>query len=154
MNKKQNDILTDYMLHSALHFITLQEQYLRRVCEKDLSLRELHVLEAVASLEPARRNTMAEVARYLHLSPASLTTSANVLVKKGYLTREYSPEDRRVIYVELTEIGREANRKYLGFVRELVEYIGKDLDETAADSALAALLKVNEYLESQEKAEL
>ena len=67
MNKKQNDILTDYMLHSALHFITLQEQYLRRVCEKDLSLRELHVLEAVASLEDAKKNTMAEVARYLHL---------------------------------------------------------------------------------------
>lgn len=151
MNKKQTEILNDYVLHSALHLITLEEQYLRRVCEKDLSLRELHVLEAVASLEETKKNTMAEIARYLRLSPASLTTSANVLVKKKYLTREYSPEDRRVIYVELTETGREANRKYLEFVRRLVSYIGKDLDEQSAESMIEALINANEYLEHPEE---
>lgn len=153
MNKKQTDLLNDYVLHSALHLITLEEQYLRKTCEKDLSLRELHVLEAVSSLENTKKNTMAEIARYLRLSPASLTTAVNVLVKKKYLVREYSSDDRRVIYVELTETGRDANRKYLEFVKKLVGFIGKDLDETAADGMIEALIKVNEYLEKPEENE-
>ena len=80
MNKKQIDILNDYFLHTALHLLTLEEQCLRKACSKDLSIRELHVLEAVSSLRGAGRNTMAEIARYLHLSPASLPTAVNVLV--------------------------------------------------------------------------
>ena len=105
MKKKQIDILNDYFLHTALHLLTLEEQCLRKACSKDLSIRELHVLEAVSSLRGSGRNTMAEIARYLHLSPASLTTAVNVLVKKEFVTRSYSPVDRRVIYVELSESG-------------------------------------------------
>lgn len=153
MNKKQKEMLNDYVLHSALHMITLEEQYLRKTCEKDLSLKELHVLEAVSSLEDSRKNTMAEIARYLRLSPASLTTAVNVLVKKKYLVREYSSNDRRVIYVNLTETGRDANAKYLEFVKKMIGFIGKDLDEAAADGMIEALLKVNEYLENPEESE-
>ena len=136
MNKKQTDILSDYVLHSALHMLTLEEQCLRHICASDLSVRELHVIEA-----------MAETAKYLRVSPASLTAAVNVLVKKGYLKREYSPVDRRVIYVYLTERGDEANRKYLSFVRDLMVYIGEDLDEEAADKMIDALMKAVEYFE-------
>ena len=65
MNKKQMEILNDYFLHSALHLLSLEEQCLRKICAKDLSIRELHVLEAVSSLRESGRNTMAEIARYL-----------------------------------------------------------------------------------------
>ena len=148
MNKKQTDILNDYFLHSALHLLTLEEQCLRRVCAKDLSIRELHVLEAVSSLRGSGKNTMAESARYLHLSPASLTTAVNVLVKKGYVVRNYSPTDRRVIFVRLTEAGLEANRKYLDFVRTMILSAAKNLDEESADTLIATILSLNDYLES------
>ena len=148
MNKKQIDILNDYFLHSALHLLTMEEQCLRRACAKDLSIRELHVLEAVSSLRGSGRNTMAEIARYLHLSPASLTTAVNVLVKKGYVSRNYSPADRRVIFVTLTDTGEEANRKYLDFVREMIMEVGRDLDEENADSMISSILNLSDYLES------
>lgn len=147
MNKKQTDILSDYVLHSALHMLTLEEQSLRHICSSDLSVRELHVVEAVSCLSLTGSNTMAETAKYLHVSPASLTAAVNVLVKKGYLKRDYSPIDRRVIYVTLTERGEEANKKYLGFVRDLCMYIGSDLDEEAADRMIDALMKAVEYFE-------
>ncbi|MBQ2545707.1 MAG: MarR family transcriptional regulator [Clostridia bacterium] len=147
MNKKQIDILNDYFLHTALHLLTLEEQCLRKACSKDLSIRELHVLEAVSSLRGAGRNTMAEIARYLHLSPASLTTAVNVLVKKEFVTRSYSPVDRRVIYVELTESGEASNRKYLDFVRDMIRTVGRDLDEENTDAMIASILSLTEYLE-------
>lgn len=147
MNKKQIDILNDYFLHSALRLISQEEQCLRRVCSPDLSIRELHVVEAVACLQADSRSTMAEIARYLHLSPASLTTAVNVLVKKGYLDREYSAEDRRVIHVRLTETGEAANRKYLDFVRNMLYEIGSDLDEDVADRIIETLLRLSDYLD-------
>ncbi len=147
MNKKQTDILSDYVLHSSLHMLTLEEQCLKHICASDLSVRELHVIEAVASLAQTGGNTMAETAKYLRVSPASLTAAVNVLVKKGYLKREYSPVDRRVIYVYLTERGDEANRKYLSFVRDLMVYIGEDLEEEVADKMIDALMKAVEYFE-------
>lgn len=150
MNKKQTDIINDYFLHSALHLLTLEEQCLRKRCAKDLSVRELHVLEAVSALTNEEKNTMAEIARYLHLSPASLTTAVNVLVKKKYLEREYSPNDRRVIFVRLTDEGERANREYLDFQRELVYYITKDIDEQTADTMIEAMFKLSEYLENGE----
>ena len=150
MNKKQIDILNDYFLHSALHMMTLEEQCLRKVCAEDLSVRELHVIEAVTVLSTQHKNTMAEIARYLHLSPASLTTAVNTLVRKEYLVREYSPADRRVIYVETTEKGAEANRRYLEFVRNMIWYISRDLDEQTSDAMIEALMKLGEYLENGE----
>ncbi|MBQ8187715.1 MAG: MarR family transcriptional regulator [Clostridia bacterium] len=148
MNKKQIDILNDYFLHSALHMMTLEEQCLRRVCAEDLSVRELHVIEAVSVLQTQHKNTMAEIAKYLHLSPASLTTAVNTLVRKEYLEREYSPTDRRVIYVETTERGAEANRKYLDFVRKMIWYISRDIDEQTSDTMIEAIMKLSEFLES------
>lgn len=148
MNKKQMEILNDYFLHSALHLLTLEEQCLRKKCARDLSIRELHVIEAVAALTDSGKNTMAEIARYLHLSPASLTTAVNVLVRKEYMVREYSSMDRRVIYVRLTEKGVEANRIYLDFEREMIYAVTKDLDEQSADAMIAALFGLSEYLEA------
>ncbi|MBR4897143.1 MAG: MarR family transcriptional regulator [Clostridia bacterium] len=152
MKKKQIDILNDYFLHTALHLLTLEEQCLRKACSKDLSIRELHVLEAVSSLRGSGRNTMAEIARYLHLSPASLTTAVNVLVKKEFVTRSYSPVDRRVIYVELSESGEEANRKYLDFVRDMIRTVGRDLDEENTDAMIASIISLTEYLEKNAEA--
>ena len=149
MNKKQIDILNDYFLHSALHLLSQEEQCLRRVCSQDLSIRELHVIEAVACLQADSRSTMAEIARYLHLSPASLTTSVNVLVKKGYLDRTYSKEDRRVIHVHLTEAGEGANRTYLDFVRHMLYEVSSDLDEDVADRMIEVLLRLSDYLDRQ-----
>ena len=147
MNKKQIDILNDYFLHSVLHLISQEEQCLRRLCSPDLSIRELHVIEAVACLHASERSTMAEIARYLHLSPASLTTAVNVLVKKGYLEREYSSEDRRVIRIRLTETGERANRTYLDFVRTMIYEVSSDLDEETADQMIAVLIRLSDYLD-------
>ena len=147
MNKKQSEILSDYVLHSALHMLTLEEQSLKHVCTEDLSLRELHVLEAASSLSSGGMNTMAEIAKYLRVTPASLTAAVNVLVKKGYLYREYNTADRRVIRINLTERGLEANSKYLDFIKCFLQYIGRDLDEETADKMIDSLMKAVDYFE-------
>jgi len=152
LEKRQREKLNYFFVHIFNQILSWEESSFKEMGLSDLSLRELHVIEAVSSLEGSGKNSMAEVARYLKLSPASLTTAVNVLVKKQYLEREYSPNDRRVIFVRLTPKGVEANVRYLGFVKDMIREVGDDLDEQTADRMIEFIYKLSEYLEDRSNA--
>ena len=54
---------------------------------------------------PGRRLRMCDLAERLHLSPSGLTRRLDGLVRDGLVTREPSPDDRRVSLAVLTEDG-------------------------------------------------
>ncbi|MDO5712806.1 MAG: MarR family transcriptional regulator [Tissierellia bacterium] len=47
--------------------------------------------------------TITEVGDFLNLSQPNMTYKANQLVKKGYLEKYTSPEDRREVYLRVTD---------------------------------------------------
>lgn len=89
----------------------------------DLSLRELHVIEAVGQACRCGNNRAAEVARRLRVTAGTLTTSVNLLVKKGYLARSQDEQDRRVKRIGLTDRGRAADRAHAAFHEEMVRAV-------------------------------
>lgn len=62
----------------------------------------MHIIEAIGLGEG---NNMSTIAKKLNITVGSLTTSMNSLVKKRYTERIRSEEDRRVVYIRLTEKG-------------------------------------------------
>ena len=56
-------------------------------------------------------NTVAGLARELHIDPGAMTRSLDRLEAKGLVRRERSTEDRRVVYLVLTDEGRKVARK-------------------------------------------
>src|SRR6266849_5468070 len=58
----------------------------------------------------AGRATHADLARRCMITPATLTGVVNTLVKAGYVVRERDETDRRVVWLVLTESGRERVR--------------------------------------------
>ena len=72
-----------------------------------LSLGDYQVL-VYLSEEPEQRLRMCDLAGRLHLSPSGLTRRLDGLVRLGYVTREPSTEDRRVLLAVLTDRGRTA----------------------------------------------
>ena len=74
---------------------------------KDITNNDMHVIEAVGIEEP--RN-MSSVAKSLSITVGTLTISVNNLVKKGYIHRVRSNEDRRVVLISLTDKGKKAFR--------------------------------------------
>ena len=50
---------------------------------------------------------MSAVARALSVTVGTLTISVNSLVKKGYVIRQRSSEDRRVVLISLSARGRD-----------------------------------------------
>ena len=72
---------------------------------RDITNNDMHIIEAIGIEEP--RN-MSVIARRLSVTVSTLTTNMNGLERKGYIKRERSQQDKRVVYVLLTEKGRKA----------------------------------------------
>ena len=91
---------------SSLH--GLVEAELERALD-GLSLVEYTVLDALSE-QQERHLRMHEVARVTTLSNSAATRLVNRLEDRGLIARILCDDDRRGIYSELTEAGREAAR--------------------------------------------
>ncbi|GHI01112.1 MarR family winged helix-turn-helix transcriptional regulator [Neobacillus kokaensis] len=64
-----------------------------------------HILFLLERNGPKR---MSEAAELLHLTPGAVTTASDKLIENGYIARIRDEQDRRVVYLEMTNKGREA----------------------------------------------
>ena len=71
---------------------------------KDLSYNDFHVIEAIGVNEP---KTMTTVAKLMGVTTGTLTKAMDGLTRKGYVIRERSTQDKRVVWVYLTDTEQE-----------------------------------------------
>lgn len=69
----------------------------------------------------------------------------NNLVKKGYVNRARSEEDRRVVLISLSEKGEKAYYHHQKFHDDMIQAIMTDLDETQMDALTQALNKLRAF---------
>ena len=82
---------------------------------------------------------MSSIAAKLKITVGSLTTSMNSLVKKGYVKRERSEKDRRVVFIQLTNKGRMAYHHHAEFHRQMTEAVIAELNENETEVLVKAL---------------
>lgn len=123
--------------------LSWEEQSFREMGLEKLSLRELHVIEAVYYLMEKEKNKMSEIAAYLAITPGSLTTSVNCLVKKGYLERQSVPDDRRVVKIVPTKMAEEANKIHQKFHMEMIDKVFSSIDEKSIEMMADALSRLD-----------
>lgn len=145
MTEEQQGQLNYFFVHVFNQILACEEQALSGVGAKDLSVKELHVLEAVADLTAQGRNTMTQIADALAIRVSSLTTAVNTLVRKGYLERGGRPGDRRVIQVRLTPKGEAANRLHAQFHARMVEGAASRLGEDELETLLRSLRQLERF---------
>ena len=61
------------------------------------------------------------------------------LVKKGYVKRERSEKDRRVVFIQLTNKGRMAYHHHAEFHRQMTEAVLAELNEDETEVLVKAL---------------
>ena len=93
---------------------------------EDISNNDMHIIEAIGLGEG---NNMSAIAKKLRITVGSLTTSMNSLVKKKYVVRERSEEDRRIVNIRLTEKGERAYHCHANYHKKMVEAVAEKLDE-------------------------
>ena len=64
-------------------------------------------IRAILNIGRLRRERMSNLAKHLHLTVGTLTSTIDRLVKKGYVLRYRSEEDRRIVEVSLSPKGED-----------------------------------------------
>ena len=109
---------------------------------KDITNNDMHVIEAVGIEEP--RN-MSSVAKSLSITVGTLTISVNNLVKKGYIHRVRSNEDRRVVLISLTDKGKKAFNHHKKFHEDMIQSLIAGLSEKEINTLVTALTNLKEF---------
>lgn len=112
---------------------------------RDITNNDMHIIEAIGVGE--HRN-MSAIAHGLSVTVSTLTTNMNGLEKKGYIVRERSLEDKRVVYVVLTEKGKKAFYHHRDFHKKMIKAIMKDLSEEEMEILYRCLLNLTGFLET------
>ena len=115
---------------------------------QDITNNDMHVIEAIGIGTP---KNMSAIAKQLHVTTGTLTISMNSLVKKGYVKRERSERDRRVVYIMLTAKGKLAYRHHAEFHRKMTEPLVEGLDPEETKLLVRALTNLKNFFENYAK---
>ncbi len=115
---------------------------------KDLTNNDMHVIEAVGTGDG---KNMSSIAKKLNITVGSLTTAMNSLVNKKYVERRRSEEDRRVVFVKLTQKGIKAYRHHEDYHRQMTQAVVDKLDDTEMPVLLKTLDALSEFFAGYSK---
>lgn len=134
----------------AFNYILIQEELdLKNKGIKDLTMVEIHVLEAVNKSSFKHDATMKEVADFLRISKGSLTVSSNRLITKGYLTKITDEFDRRKKYLKLTDEGKRICEIHDIWHKELTTQAIDGLNKNETEVLVNSLEKIMKILDKQ-----
>lgn len=112
----------------------------------DMTYNDFHVIEAIGLQEP---KSMKTVASLMNVTTGTLTKAMDGLTDKGYVIRERSKLDKRVVWVYLTEKGKAAFKHHEEFHRDMIEKAKGQLNEQETTILVYALAKLIDYFQVQ-----
>ena len=137
-----HETINDILVNLFNEILKLEEEAIITDEFKDITNNDMHIIEAVGL---SGENTMSVVAKKLGITAGSLTTSVNSLVNKKYVTRQRSEEDRRVVFLKLTEKGKRAYEHHREYHRQMTEAVISRLDENEVPVLIKTLTGLSEF---------
>lgn len=116
----------------------------------DLELSKSQLL-AMLIIDRHGEIIMSEVADYLNIPLSTTTGLVNRLVKSGYLSRERSESDRRIVAIQLTEVGKTLVANIKESVSKYVYRIDRLLTDEERETLLRIFVKVIEALNREKE---
>lgn len=144
MNRETAKKLNDRMVEIFNGVLEIEGQVLQRASAHNLSVTEIHTLDAIGI---GKTKTMTQVASALRISISTLTIAMGRLEKKGFVRRFRVEEDRRIVKVELTDIGRDAVLEHENFHLEMVADAVKDLSQEEQTLLLQSLDNISAFFQ-------
>lgn len=142
------DIINYYLVKVFNEIMDIEETALRVSQFSDLSIKEMHTIEAIGLHEEL---TSTEVANRLNITVGTLTVAVNNLVKKGYVERIKRDNDRRFVRLGLTSKGKLLFRLHAKFHKDMVIETLKGMDKQEVDALTTGLKNLHDYLLLKQK---
>lgn len=144
---KMYDTFNDILVMLFKDIMKIEEKALMTDEFKDITNNDMHIIEAVGIGD---RLNMSTISKSLSVTVGTLTINVNSLVKKGYVERIRSEEDRRVVYLVLTDKGRNAYTHHEEFHKTMVEALLRDLSQEDKKVLVSALSRLRDYFKNWE----
>lgn len=112
----------------------------------DISINDMHIIEAIGLSEP---KPSSQVSKALGITMGTLTKAVDALTRKGYVRRERSEEDKRVVLLSLYEKGRIAYEHHAKFHEDMVQAVIAQLDPEESAVLEKTLSSLQDYFKSE-----
>ncbi len=139
---KQEELLNSLLVMLFNEIMDMEQKALITGSFRDISVNDMHILDAIGVEEPRNMST---VAKKMSVTVGTLTTAINNLVKKGYVSRVRSAEDKRVVLLSLTERGLAAYQRHAEFHRRMVQTVMDGFEGEEMEVLIGALEKLRGY---------
>lgn len=140
--------LNETLVDTFRTILKVEEHSLRKTGGIDLSISEMHFLEAVGKSEDSGR-TISDIAQHLGITLSSVTIAVNKLAKKGYVDKLKGESDGRTVFVKLTKKGRRADAVHKYFHENMVRNISSDFTAEEREIFLKGLLRLNVFFKQK-----
>ena len=149
--EQHGEVLNRFLVEVFNEILKTEENALAKAY-KDLSLRELHLIEEVCrAADEGRDNRATAISAAQRVTAGTLTTAVSLLEKKGYLERRRDERDKRVVRILPTARAREADARHARFHEEMVADILETLTEEEAVIFVRALGSVSAFFRAKHK---
>lgn len=139
--------LNAFLVGAFQSILKTEENYFARGKFKNLSVKEMHLIDAVVKLK--ENNIAKRIARELNITQSSLTTAVSTLEKKGMLIRKQDEKDKRVVKICVTELAMEAYEHHRQFHKDMVEAVMNSLDEQELNILVKSLDKITAFFNAK-----
>lgn len=137
-----HEVVNEILVRLFANVLDIEEKCLKIGEFSDLSISEMHVIENIGL---TKERTMSDTAKDLRITSGTLTTAIDNLIKKGYVARRRSAEDRRVVKIKLTEKGRAAYESHEDFHKDLVISALQQLNSHEEEVLIKILSSIDEF---------
>lgn len=141
-------ILNEILVRLFRDIMDIEEKAILTQEFHDITNNDMHVIDAIGIGAP---KNMSSIAKELSVTVGTLTIAMNSLVKKGYVTRERGQEDRRVVYISLSDRGRRAYEHHALFHKEMIQGVLEDLDSEEKKVLIRSLTKLGQWFRDKER---
>lgn len=105
-------------------------------------------IQILMALSKNKQMTMTEISKQINVINSNLTPLVDKLIREGYLKRQTSKKDRRVVYISITTQGKQFVNQHKAYVIELLSERFDMLDEQqleALEEHISGLLSLIEF---------
>lgn len=138
--------INEILVRLFANVLDIEEKCIKKGEFSDLSIKELHIIDSIGI---EREPSMSETAKELGITSGTLTIAIDKLIRKGYVQRQRSKEDRRVVMIKLTDKGIRAYKAHEDFHKDLVSSALEALDEDEEKLLVKVLSNIDEFFKKK-----
>ena len=115
----------------------------------NISGNDMHIIDAIGMDEP---KSMTQVAKIMNVTTGTLSKTVDALVRKKYVKRQRSEEDKRVVRLSLTDSGRRAYEHHARFHNNMIQDLKNGLTDEETKMLIQTLGKLISFFREKYKA--